>query len=83
MVRLCADNNIAVSFDAEEASSYLLYFNRISGHPDLENYEGIGFVVQAYQKRASYIIDYIINLAKTLKNKVWRITLSTLYKGIY
>ncbi|MDJ1407569.1 MAG: hypothetical protein MRQ13_04235 [Candidatus Midichloria sp.] len=32
----------------------LLYFNRISGHPDLENYEGIGFVVQAYQKRASY-----------------------------
>ncbi|MDE4963549.1 proline dehydrogenase family protein, partial [Francisella tularensis] len=37
---------------------------RRAHEPSLEGFNGIGIVVQAYQKRAPYVLDYLANLAK-------------------
>ncbi len=31
--------------------------------PELAGWNGIGFVIQAYQKRCPFVIDYLIDLA--------------------
>jgi len=60
-------NHIPVAIDAEESSRLdisLEILNNIIKDKELADYDGIGFVVQAYQKRASFVIKHIINLAK-------------------
>ena len=73
IVKMCAGSNIAVSFDAEEAfrlDIYLYVLTQLISSPELKGYNGIGFVVQAYQKRAFYVIDYIVKLAKSFNKKI-------------
>lgn len=58
--------NICVAIDAEEATRLdleLELFGALYRDPDLEGYEGLGFVLQAYQKRAWHVIDYLIALS--------------------
>ena len=65
--------NITVSIDAEEARRLdieLEIFRTIRLMPEFSGYNGIGFVLQAYQKRGFYVIDYLAELAKESKSVI-------------
>lgn len=65
--------NFSISFDAEEAfrlDIYLELISKLLHDKDLANYDGIGLVIQAYQKRAKSIIQYIIEQAKATNRKI-------------
>lgn len=73
IVRLCRNANITISFDAEESyrqDIYLKVLTALNQHKDFKDFEGIGFVIQGYQKRAFHIIDYIAEIAKQLKKRI-------------
>ncbi len=66
LAQLAASYNTQLSIDAEEADRLdisLDIFERIARHPDLENWEGLGLVIQAYGKRAPQVISWIDALA--------------------
>ena len=74
--------DLTISLDAEE--SYRLdieleLFAKLIQDPDFENFNGIGFVLQSYQKRAIPVIEFLIKLAKA-NNKIIPIRL---VKGAY
>jgi RHH-type proline utilization regulon transcriptional repressor/proline dehydrogenase/delta 1-pyrroline-5-carboxylate dehydrogenase len=74
--------NIGFTIDAEEADRLelsLLLIQRLVVDPDLEGWQGFGFAVQAYQKRASAVVDWIIELARKHK----RFVMIRLVKGAY
>ncbi|MDX1949017.1 MAG: bifunctional proline dehydrogenase/L-glutamate gamma-semialdehyde dehydrogenase PutA [Rickettsiales bacterium] len=79
---LCKENNLWLSIDAEESwrleVSLLLYLELIN-HPALAGYNGLGFVVQAYGKRALRTIKFLNSLAEQ-KNIIIPIRL---VKGAY
>jgi len=57
-------NSISISFDAEEAARldiYMLIMHDLIKR--VKDFEGIGFVVQAYQKRAKSILEEILKLS--------------------
>jgi RHH-type proline utilization regulon transcriptional repressor/proline dehydrogenase/delta 1-pyrroline-5-carboxylate dehydrogenase len=65
--------DISVTFDAEESSKLdlsLEIFSLIITDKDLSNNKGVGIAVQAYQKHAHYIIDYIEGLAQHTGKKI-------------
>ena len=73
---------ITVAIDAEEASRLdieLLLFEQLVADPAFDGWNGIGFVVQAYQKRAFYVIDWLAALAQ----KHQRVIPVRLVKGAY
>src|SRR3546814_3871580 len=45
----------------------------------LAGWNGIGFVIQAYQKRAPFVIDYVVDLAKRSRHRL----MIRLVKGAY
>ena len=47
--------------------------------PQLTGWNGIGFVIQAYQKRCPYVIDYVIDLARRSRHRL----MIRLVKGAY
>ncbi|MGE0753938.1 MAG: bifunctional proline dehydrogenase/L-glutamate gamma-semialdehyde dehydrogenase PutA [Alphaproteobacteria bacterium] len=58
---------IMVAIDAEEATRLdlsLELFAALLDTPELKGWNGCGFVVQAYQKRAFTVVDYLAALAK-------------------
>jgi RHH-type proline utilization regulon transcriptional repressor/proline dehydrogenase/delta 1-pyrroline-5-carboxylate dehydrogenase len=60
-------NNLSMTIDAEEADRLQLsldIFEAIFCDPDIKDWEGLGLAVQAYQKRAFYLFDWLIHLAK-------------------
>jgi RHH-type proline utilization regulon transcriptional repressor/proline dehydrogenase/delta 1-pyrroline-5-carboxylate dehydrogenase len=60
-------HGIAIAIDAEEANRLdleLEIFRALYEHTDLADYHGIGFVLQAYQKRAVYVLDFLQKLAE-------------------
>ena len=64
---LAKKNNIQLCIDAEEDKRFILslkIFKKLIESKELNNWNGLGLAVQAYQKRAFYIIDWINNLAK-------------------
>ncbi len=67
------DAGMAVSIDAEEASrlelSLQLYTALITDKA-FDGYDGIGFVLQAYQKRAYPVLEHLIALAKKTHKQV-------------
>jgi len=73
LVEKIRDNNLTITFDAEEAHRndvYLLLLTQLIEHPSFKKFEGIGLVVQAYQTRSYQIIEYIIALAKKSGKKI-------------
>lgn len=63
---LAKQYNIGLNIDAEETDRLELSLDLMEAlafDKDLEGFEGIGFVVQAYQKRCPFVIDYLIDLA--------------------
>jgi len=67
LVLLAKDKGIAVSIDAEEANRLdieLELYAALYSDEALAEYEGLGFVLQAYQKRAIHVIDFLGELAR-------------------
>ncbi|WP_107867449.1 bifunctional proline dehydrogenase/L-glutamate gamma-semialdehyde dehydrogenase PutA [Neisseria subflava] len=74
--------DIGINIDAEEANRLELSLDLMEAlvsDPDLAGYKGIGFVVQAYQKRCPFVIDYLIDLARRNSQKL----MIRLVKGAY
>jgi RHH-type transcriptional regulator, proline utilization regulon repressor / proline dehydrogenase / delta 1-pyrroline-5-carboxylate dehydrogenase len=67
LARLAKAQGIGFTIDAEEADRLeisLDVFAAVYGDPSLEGWEGCGLAVQAYQKRAPAVIDFIVDLAR-------------------
>lgn len=65
--------NIAIAIDAEESyrlNLSLELYTQLLEDKDLQGWEGCGFVVQAYQKRARFVIDYISDLAQRTHQRI-------------
>lgn len=79
---LAKNYDIGLNIDAEEADRLELsldLMDKLLADPDLAGFNGIGFVVQAYQKRCPYVIEHLINTAR--KNN--RQLMIRLVKGAY
>ncbi len=64
---------IGLTIDAEESERLVLSLKIIEAvftHPDLKHWEGLGLAVQAYQKRASFVIDWLISLAEDQQKRI-------------
>jgi len=82
LVLLAKQYNIGLNIDAEEADRLELSLDLMEAmafDPELAGFEGIGFVVQGYQKRCPFVIDYLIDLAKRSGRKF----MVRLVKGAY
>jgi RHH-type proline utilization regulon transcriptional repressor/proline dehydrogenase/delta 1-pyrroline-5-carboxylate dehydrogenase len=61
------ESDIGFCVDAEEAERLDLsldVIDAVSGDPDLAGWNGFGLAVQAYQKRASRLIDWLADMAR-------------------
>uniref|UniRef100_UPI00293D70C0 bifunctional proline dehydrogenase/L-glutamate gamma-semialdehyde dehydrogenase PutA n=1 Tax=Janthinobacterium sp. TaxID=1871054 RepID=UPI00293D70C0 len=82
LVLLAKHYNIGLNIDAEEADRLdisLDLMEAMAFDPALAGFDGIGFVVQAYQKRCPFVIDYLVDLAKRSGRKF----MVRLVKGAY
>jgi RHH-type proline utilization regulon transcriptional repressor/proline dehydrogenase/delta 1-pyrroline-5-carboxylate dehydrogenase len=82
LVLLAKQYDIGLNIDAEEADRLELSLDLMEAmafDPALAGFDGIGFVVQAYQKRCPYAIDYLIDLARRSGRKF----MVRLVKGAY
>ena len=79
---LAQQYDIGLNIDAEEADRLELSLDlleRLCFEPKLAGWNGIGFVIQAYQKRCPYVIDYVIDLARRSRHRL----MIRLVKGAY
>ncbi|KKW68212.1 transcriptional regulator [Lampropedia cohaerens] len=82
LVLLARRYDIGLNVDAEEADRLELSLDlleRLCFEPELAGWNGIGFVVQAYQKRAPFVLDYLIDLARRSRHRL----MVRLVKGAY
>ena len=82
LVLLAKRYNIGINIDAEEADRLEISLDLLEAlafDPELAGFEGIGLVVQAYQKRCPFVIDYLVDLAKRSGRKF----MVRLVKGAY
>jgi RHH-type proline utilization regulon transcriptional repressor/proline dehydrogenase/delta 1-pyrroline-5-carboxylate dehydrogenase len=74
--------DIGLNIDAEEADRLELsldLLHKLCFEPALAQWEGIGFVVQAYQKRCPFVIDFVVDLARRSGHRL----MVRLVKGAY
>ncbi len=74
--------DIGLNIDAEEADRLeisLDLLERLCFEPEFEGWNGIGFVVQAYKKRAAFVIDHLIDLGRRSRRRL----MIRLVKGAY
>ena len=67
LAQLAKSHGIGFTIDAEEADRLELSLDVIAAvyaDPSLDGWEGYGLAVQAYQKRAPFVIDFIADLAR-------------------
>lgn len=79
---LAKQYDIGLNIDAEEADRLEISLDLIEAlahDPDLDGFKGIGIVVQAYQKRCPYVIDFLIDLARKTGHRF----MVRLVKGAY
>ena len=79
---LAKDYDIGLTIDAEEADRLDLSLDVIAAlvaDRALDGWAGLGFVVQAYQKRAPAVIDWLVALARRYR----RCLMLRLVKGAY
>ncbi|OGT42375.1 MAG: bifunctional proline dehydrogenase/L-glutamate gamma-semialdehyde dehydrogenase [Gammaproteobacteria bacterium RIFCSPHIGHO2_12_FULL_37_34] len=66
-------HSIQLIIDAEETDRLDLsldIFEIVFTHPALALWDGLGLAIQAYQKRAFYVIDWLADLAKRASKKI-------------
>ncbi|MBU1360098.1 MAG: trifunctional transcriptional regulator/proline dehydrogenase/L-glutamate gamma-semialdehyde dehydrogenase [Gammaproteobacteria bacterium] len=79
---LARRHDIGLNIDAEEADRLELSLDlleRLCFEPALARWGGIGFVIQAYQKRCSFVIDHLVDLARRSGHRL----MVRLVKGAY
>ena len=67
LVQLAREYNIGINIDAEESERLELSLDlveRLLEEATLGDWDGLGIVVQAYQKRAPHVLDHLILLAR-------------------
>jgi RHH-type transcriptional regulator, proline utilization regulon repressor / proline dehydrogenase / delta 1-pyrroline-5-carboxylate dehydrogenase len=82
LAKLARSYDIGLNIDAEEADRLdisLDILEALALDPELGNWNGVGFVVQAYGKRATVVIDWIVDLARRAKRRI----MVRLVKGAY
>ncbi len=82
LARRASEADIGLVIDAEEADRLepsLDVIEAIAGDPDLRDWHGLGLAVQAYQKRAAAVIDWLAELARTHRRRL----IVRLVKGAY
>ncbi|WWO97204.1 MAG: trifunctional transcriptional regulator/proline dehydrogenase/L-glutamate gamma-semialdehyde dehydrogenase [Candidatus Dasytiphilus stammeri] len=82
LMLLAKQYDIGINIDAEESDRLELSLDlleKLCFDPELSHWNGIGFVIQAYQKRCPFVIDYIINLAQCSNHRL----MIRLVKGAY
>ena len=79
---LARQYDIGINIDAEEADRLeisLDLLEKLCFEPELAGWNGIGFVIQAYQKRCPFVIDELIDLATRSHRRL----MIRLVKGAY
>src|SRR5262249_34246173 len=79
---LARSYDIGLNIDAEEADRLeisLDLLERLCFEPELAGWAGLGFVVQAYQKRCPFVIDWLVDLARRSGHRL----MVRLVKGAY
>ncbi|MBS0293303.1 MAG: trifunctional transcriptional regulator/proline dehydrogenase/L-glutamate gamma-semialdehyde dehydrogenase [Proteobacteria bacterium] len=82
LAELAKQYDIGMNIDAEEADRLELSLDlmeALCAAPSLKGWSGIGFVVQAYQKRCPHVIEYLIDLARRSRRRL----MVRLVKGAY
>src|SRR6267142_1839324 len=82
LARQAKSYDLNFTVDAEEADRLELSLDVISaafGDPSLTGWDGFGLAIQAYQKRAGSVIDYVDQLARSLNRRM----MVRLVKGAY
>jgi RHH-type transcriptional regulator, proline utilization regulon repressor / proline dehydrogenase / delta 1-pyrroline-5-carboxylate dehydrogenase len=82
LVERARAGDVGVTLDAEEADRLdisLEIFESIFTSPALQGWEGFGLAVQAYQKRAPFVIDWLADLARKQRRRI----MTRLVKGAY
>ncbi|GBQ09815.1 bifunctional proline dehydrogenase/L-glutamate gamma-semialdehyde dehydrogenase PutA [Swaminathania salitolerans] len=82
LARLACAYDIGFNIDAEEADRLELSLDLLEAlcfDETLRGWKGIGFVVQAYQKRAPFVLDWVIDLARRSGHRL----MVRLVKGAY
>ncbi len=82
LVLLARRYDIAINIDAEEADRLDISLDLLEAlclDPQLAGWNGIGFVLQAYQKRCIRVVDWVVELARRSKHRL----MIRLVKGAY
>lgn len=82
LAELARRYDIGLNIDAEEADRLELSLDlleRLCHAPSLAGWNGIGFVIQAYQKRCPFVIDFCVDLARRSGHRL----MIRLVKGAY
>jgi RHH-type proline utilization regulon transcriptional repressor/proline dehydrogenase/delta 1-pyrroline-5-carboxylate dehydrogenase len=73
LAQLAKGHGIGLTVDAEETDRLELSLDllfAVLADPSLQGWNGFGIVVQAYQKRAPFVIDYIADMARRLGRRI-------------
>jgi RHH-type proline utilization regulon transcriptional repressor/proline dehydrogenase/delta 1-pyrroline-5-carboxylate dehydrogenase len=65
--------NISVTIDAEEANRLDMSLDIIRAvflDPELKAWEGLGMAIQAFSRRTFYLLDYLIDMARTAHKRI-------------
>ena len=82
LAELAKSYDIGLNIDAEETDRLELSLDLLEGlahAPSLASWQGLGFVIQAYQKRCPMVIDWIVDLARRSGRRI----MVRLVKGAY
>jgi RHH-type proline utilization regulon transcriptional repressor/proline dehydrogenase/delta 1-pyrroline-5-carboxylate dehydrogenase len=82
LVQLARAYDIGINIDAEESERLemsLELLERLCFEPALAGWNGIGFVIQAYQKRCPALVDYLVDLGRRSRHRL----MIRLAKGAY
>ncbi|UCV05288.1 bifunctional proline dehydrogenase/L-glutamate gamma-semialdehyde dehydrogenase PutA [Dechloromonas denitrificans] len=82
LMLLARHYGIGFNIDAEEAERLELSLDlleELAADPELAGWPGLGFVVQAYQKRCPFVIDWLVDLARRSSRRL----MVRLVKGAY
>jgi len=73
LIQLAREREVMVTIDAEESwrlEATLSIFANVIGRLKAEHQAGVGLAVQAYQKRASYVIQWLDELARKHNTRI-------------
>ena len=82
LTELARHYDIGLNIDAEEVDRLDISLDLLEAlclAPSLQGWHGIGFVIQAYQKRCPFVIDFVVDLARRSGHRL----MVRLVKGAY